>query len=77
VSIFGKLAEFFIYKRSSLIVEAVCCDIFEIFGSWSIFYVDLQCPLAAAVVLAAAEKEFMIAAPLNVKFGIEDILEFG
>ena len=41
------------------------------------FYVDLQCPLAAAVELAAAEKEFMIAAPLNVKFGIEDILGFG
>ena len=61
MSIFGKLAEFFIYKRSSLIVEAVCCDIFFkslVLGAF--FYVDLQCPLAAAVELAAAEKEFMI-----------------
>ena len=73
MSILGKLAEFFIYKRSSVIVEAVCYDIFEIFGSWICFYVDLQCPLAAA----AAEKEFMTATPLNIKFGIEDIQGFG
>ena len=77
MSILGKLAEFFIYKRSSVIVEAVCYDIFEIFGSWICVYVDLQCPLAAAVVLAAAEKEFMTATPLNIKFGIEDIQGFG
>ena len=30
-------------------VEAVCYDIFEIFDSWSCSYVELQCPLAAAV----------------------------
>ena len=30
--IFGKLAEFFIYKRSLVITETVCCDIFESFA---------------------------------------------
>ena len=30
--IFGKLAESFIYKRSLVITEAVCCHIFESFG---------------------------------------------
>ena len=30
--IFRKLAEFFIYKRSLVITEAVCCDIFESFA---------------------------------------------
>ena len=34
---------------------------------------DLQCPLAAPVVLAAAEKEFMTATPPNINFLIEDM----
>ena len=76
-SIFEKLDEFLIYERSSIIVEAVYCDIFEIFCSWSCFEVDLQCPLAAAVVVAAAEKEFTTATPPNIKFGIEGIKGFG
>ena len=39
---------------------------------------DLRCPwpLAAAVVLAAAEEEYTIATAQNVKFGIEDIEGF-
>ena len=34
---------------------------------------DLQCPFAAAVVSAAAEKEFMTETPPNINFVIEDI----
>ena len=37
---------------------------------------DLRCPLAVAVVLAAAEKEYMTATAQNIKFGIEDIEGF-
>ena len=74
--IFGKLAKFFIYKRSSAITEAVCCNISEIVCSRSSINVDLRCPLAAAVVLAAAEKEYTTATAQNIKFGIEDIEGF-
>ena len=37
---------------------------------------DLRCPFAAAVVLAAAEKEYTTATAQNIKFGIEDIEGF-
>ena len=37
---------------------------------------DLRCLLAAAVVLAAAEKEYTTATAQNIKFGIEDIEGF-
>ena len=37
---------------------------------------DLRCPLAAAVVLAATEKEYTIATAQNIKFGINDIEGF-
>ena len=70
MSIFRKLAEFFIYKRSSLIVEAVCCDIFEIFGSWSFFLRGFAMSTRGGRRIGSGrKKEFMIAAPLNVKFG--------
>ena len=35
---------------------------------------DLRCPLAAAVVLAAAEKEYTTATAQNIKFEIDDML---
>ena len=37
---------------------------------------DLRCPLVAAVVLAAAEKEYTTATAQNIRFGIEDIKGF-
>ena len=37
---------------------------------------DLRCPLAVAVVLGAAEKEYTTATVQNIKFGIEDIEGF-
>ena len=37
---------------------------------------DLRCPLTAAIVLAAAEKEYTRATASNIKFGIEDIEGF-
>ena len=37
---------------------------------------DLRCPLAAAVVLAAAKKEYKTATAQNIKFGIEDTKGF-
>ena len=37
---------------------------------------DLRCVLAAAVALAAAEKEYTTATAQNIKFGIEDIEGF-
>ena len=37
---------------------------------------DLRCPLAAAVVRAAFEKEYTAATAQNIKFGIEDIKGF-
>ena len=37
---------------------------------------DLRCPLAAAVVLAAAEKEYTTPTAQNIKFGMEDIEGF-
>ena len=37
---------------------------------------DLRCPLAAAVVPAAAEKEYTTATAQNIKFGIKDMEGF-
>ena len=37
---------------------------------------DLRCPLAAAVVLAAAEREYKTTTAQNIKFGVEDIEGF-
>ena len=37
---------------------------------------DLRYPLAAAVVLAAAEEEYTTAMAQNIKFGVEDIEGF-
>ena len=37
---------------------------------------DFRCPLAVAVVLAAAEKQCTTATAQNIEFGIEDIERF-
>ena len=37
---------------------------------------ELQCLLAAAIILAATEKQYKTATAQNIKFGIEDIKGF-
>ena len=59
---------FCLFESHFLVIrEAVCCDTFESFCSWNFIYIDMQCPLVAVVVLAAAKKECTTAMPQSLE----------